>query len=135
MKPSEFKISISVKSYDKKTAENYRNCYVTEKRRVSKLSKVSIPNFVNTNWSLEWRWCQIFRACLSYFPRNEPLKSVTVGSIRFNILNDSACLKMVIKIYLKVLELFECCRGYPYMTANRNFVRFAHSQSKPQYTT
>ena len=32
MKPSEFKISISVKSYDEKPAENYRNCYVAEKR-------------------------------------------------------------------------------------------------------
>ena len=28
---------------------------------------------------------------------------------------------------LKVLELFECRRGDPCMTANRNFVRFAHS--------
>ena len=31
MKASEFKNSISVKSYEK-TAENYRNCYVTENR-------------------------------------------------------------------------------------------------------
>ena len=28
MKPSEFKIFISVKSYDEKTAKYYRNCYV-----------------------------------------------------------------------------------------------------------
>ena len=27
----------------------------------------------------------------------------------------------------QVLELFECRRGDPYMTANRNFVSFAHS--------
>ena len=32
MKPSELKISFSVKSYEEKTAENYRNCYVAEKR-------------------------------------------------------------------------------------------------------
>ena len=32
MKPSEFKIFISVESYDEKIAENYRNCYVAEKR-------------------------------------------------------------------------------------------------------
>ena len=38
MKPSELKISISVESYDEKTAENYRNCYVAEKRIVYKLS-------------------------------------------------------------------------------------------------
>ena len=39
MKSSEFKISFSVKSYDEKTAENYRNLSVAEKRIVSKLSK------------------------------------------------------------------------------------------------
>ena len=31
MKLSEFKFSNSVKSYDEKTDENYRNCYVAEK--------------------------------------------------------------------------------------------------------
>ena len=31
MKPSTFKISISVESPDKKNAENYRNCNVAEK--------------------------------------------------------------------------------------------------------
>ena len=36
MKPSELKISISVKSYDEKTAERYRNFYVAEKRIVFK---------------------------------------------------------------------------------------------------
>ena len=49
MKPSEFKISISVGSYDEKTAENYWNFLVTKKRIVTKLSKVSIPNFERTN--------------------------------------------------------------------------------------
>ena len=46
---------------------------------------------------------------------------------------NSANLKMVIRIYinffrffLKGLELFEC-RGDPYMTVNRNFVRFTDS--------
>ena len=38
MKPSESKNSISVESYDRKTVENYQNCYVAEKRKVSKLS-------------------------------------------------------------------------------------------------
>ena len=36
--------SIFVKSYDEKTAENYRICYVAEMRIVSKLTKTSIPN-------------------------------------------------------------------------------------------
>ena len=42
MKPSEFKISISVESYDEKPAENYRNDYVAEKRIVSKLLKIKL---------------------------------------------------------------------------------------------
>ena len=53
MEPSEFKISISVESYDEKTAENDRNCYVAEKRIISKVSKISIPNFDSINWTLE----------------------------------------------------------------------------------
>ena len=44
VKQSEFKISKSVESYNKKTAENYRNCYVAEKHKVSKLLKISIQN-------------------------------------------------------------------------------------------
>ena len=70
---------------------------------------------------------------LLYFLRNKPSKSDTVGSGQvgpgqFIILNYSASPKMVIKIYfnlfrfLKVLEVFECSRGDPYTTANRNFV-------------
>ena len=62
MKPSEFKIFISVESYnEKKYAKNYRNYYVVEKRIVSKLSKISIPNFDSTNSKLEWRMRQNFR--------------------------------------------------------------------------
>ena len=52
----------------------------------------------------------------------------------FIILNYLASSKMVIKMYsnffrflLNVLEIFECQRCDPYMTANRNFVRFDHS--------
>ena len=37
MKPSEFEISLSVKSYEKKIAENSRNGCVAEKRIASKL--------------------------------------------------------------------------------------------------
>ena len=58
MKPSEFKIFISVESYDEKTAENYRNCYFAEKHTVSKLSKLSISNFDSRDGRLEWNFCQ-----------------------------------------------------------------------------
>ena len=51
MNTSEFKISISVESYDEKTVENYRNLYVAEREKpiVFKLSNISIPNFNSTN--------------------------------------------------------------------------------------
>ena len=52
MKPSELKKSFSVESYDEKTAENYRNCYVAKKRIVSKLSKVLILKFDSPNEDL-----------------------------------------------------------------------------------
>ena len=39
MKPSEFKISLSVESNEETIAENDRNCYVADKCIVSKLSK------------------------------------------------------------------------------------------------
>ena len=45
MKPSEFKISFPVESYNEKTVENDRNYYVAKKHIVSKLSKILIPNF------------------------------------------------------------------------------------------
>ena len=64
MKPSEFKIFISVEIYDETTAVNYQNCYVAEERIVSKLSKISIPNFNSTNWKHEWRLCQHFWSLL-----------------------------------------------------------------------
>ena len=49
MEPLEFENSIYVKSYDGKTAENYRNCYLAEKPIVFKLSKISISKFDSTN--------------------------------------------------------------------------------------
>ena len=49
MKPSEFKIPISVESYYDKTAKNYQYGYVGEKRIISKLLKVSIPKFQQHN--------------------------------------------------------------------------------------
>ena len=46
MKPSEFKILISVDSCDDTTAENDRNCYGSEKHIVSKLTIKDIdPKF------------------------------------------------------------------------------------------
>ena len=66
MKPSEFEISRSVESYNKKKAED---CYDTEKRLVSKLSKISIPNLNSTNLRLECRLCLNFT--FLYYIRSE----------------------------------------------------------------
>ena len=47
--PYKYAISLSGESYDENTPANYRNCYVAEKRIVSKLSQISSPNFDSTN--------------------------------------------------------------------------------------
>ena len=77
---------------------------------------------------------KISRSYLLYYPRNKPSKSIIAGPDWFIVLNDSASLKMVIKMYfnflrffLKVLKLSECRRGDLYMTTNGNLVRFTHS--------
>ena len=53
MNPWKLKISISVESYDEKTAENYLNCYAAEERIVCKLqryrSKIIIAQIKNLN--------------------------------------------------------------------------------------
>ena len=108
--------------------QNYQNCWKLPKllrcRKAHnlKLSKISISNV------------KISRLYHLHSPWNKLSKSVTVGSGQFIISNISASLKIVIQIcfhffkfFLKVLELFECRRGDPYMTANRNIVRFAQS--------
>ena len=45
--------------------------------------------------------------CILHFPRNKLSKSVTVGSGRFIILNDSASHKIVIEIYLIFIPIFK----------------------------
>ena len=81
MKPSEFKIFISVESYYEKPAENYRNSYVVEKRIASKLSKTSIPNILIAQIEDINEDCvTISGLSLLCIPRNNQPKSVTVGS-------------------------------------------------------
>ena len=45
MELSDFKILISIESYDEKTAENYRYCYVAEKAPNFKTIEYIDPNF------------------------------------------------------------------------------------------
>ena len=64
MKPLDFNASISVESYDEKTAENYRNCYVA-------YNLSQIPQDLNDDC------VKISRLYLLYYPRNKPSNSVT----------------------------------------------------------
>ena len=83
---------------------------------------------------------------LLYFPRNEPSKSVTVEPSRPGRLGPDrvgSAFKAIQLVLLwhtnyfnffDFLERFQSClnvselfRGDPYMTANKNFVRYAHS--------
>ena len=68
MKPSEFEISNSVKSIDKKTVENWRNFNDDEKRIVSKLYEISIPNFdrIIQFYDLNQDFIKILRPYLFY---------------------------------------------------------------------
>ena len=94
MKPTKFKISISVESYDEKTTDNYRNCYIDEKHIVSKLSKISI--LVVQIEDLNEDGVKSSRLYILYFLRYKPSKGVTVGPVRsvrvgpgrFIVLND-----------------------------------------------
>ena len=76
MKKSVFEIPISDESYNKKTAENCRKFYDAEKRIVSKLSKISIPNFDSRIRKHELRLCHNFTfLSLFYFRHYKQLKS------------------------------------------------------------
>ena len=92
MKLSEFKVSISVASYDEKTAENYWNCYVAESCVVSKMLKVSILNFISANRKLEWRLCRNFTSLYFILSEKWAIKQHhrRVGPGWFIVLNDSA---------------------------------------------
>ena len=82
---------------------------------------------------------------LLYFPKNKLSKSVTVGSGRTGSGRAGSgragsslqMIQLVLKFlelyfnfsaFLKVLKLFECWWGDPYMTANKKFIRLAHSK-------
>ena len=94
MKPSELKISISVESYDEKTAENDRNCYVAEKRIVSKLSKISMPNFDSSKFKTRIKIVSKFHASPNFH-----------ASTKFHV-KWSQKLISIFSDFLKVLELF-----------------------------
>ena len=103
MKPSESKISLSLESYDEKTAENYRNCYVAEECIGFKLWKISIKKILLAQIGDFNRYCiNISLPYILYSLRNKPSKSVSVGSGRFIFLNDLASPKRVIKIYYDI---------------------------------
>ena len=79
MKPSKSKISHSVKSYDEKTSKNCRNFYDTEKRIISKLSKISIRNFNSTILRLDLTLYQNLSSLSSTLFMIEAVKERRVG--------------------------------------------------------
>ena len=112
------------------------NYSVAKKHIVSKQSNISIPHFISTNGSLEWRLCQNITSLSFIISDKYAVKDrhCRVGSGWFMVSNESACPKIIIETYfnffqsfLKVLEIFGCHLGALYKTAKRNFVRIAHS--------
>ena len=108
MKPLEFKISFLVESYDETTVE------------MAKLPKsAQFPNyqiyqfqiFIAQIKDLNKDCVNILFPHLLCFPNNKPTKSVTIGlgrigSDRFNVLNDSASHKMIMKMYYYFIQGF-----------------------------
>ena len=80
MKPSELKKSISVESYDKKTAENYRNLLGCRKAH-------NFPNYHRYQFHIFIAKIEDFnedcikssRPYLLYYLRNKQSKSIAVG--------------------------------------------------------
>ena len=115
-----------------KLLKNYRNCYGAEKEHSFRAIK-----YIDLKLSLHKlkTWSQNF-TLLSFtlFEKSAVKESYSRdGPSRFIILNDSAGPKMVIKIYFNFFRFFLKVQAVwmsssrPIMTANRKFVRFAHS--------
>ena len=81
MQPSEFKNSILFDSYDENTAENYRNCYVSEKRIVN-YQKYQPQILVAQIKELNEDCVKNLRPYFLYFPRNKAAKSFMVEPSR-----------------------------------------------------
>ena len=91
MEPSESKVSNSVEINDEKTVENYRNCYVVEKRIVSKLSKITQIDALNEGC------VKISCLYLLYFPRIGRQKALGSGRAF-----SSASSKIVLKMFFNL---------------------------------
>ena len=90
MKPSEFEIFISVKSYDQKTAESYLNCYVAEKPIVFKPSKILIQNLIAQIEDLNKDSVKFLRPYFYTFRETNGERALLSG--RFIVQNDSVTL-------------------------------------------
>ena len=96
MKPSEFKISISVESYVEKTAESYRSCR----------SQILIGQTEDFNED-----CVKISRTFREISHQRASQSSPARSGRFIVLNDSASPKKVIKLYLHFFRFFEMFRA------------------------
>jgi len=92
--PFQWKVMIKI------LLKNGEHCYVVEQRVVSKLSKTSIEDLYHDS-------VKISRRYVLSFPRIKPSNSVSIGSDRFIILNDSLSPKMIMKMYLDFFKRFQ----------------------------
>ena len=86
MKPSRiWNFSFQSEVMLKKSAENNRNCFDAEKRIVSKLSNMYVPNFDGKNWRLESILCQHFMSLSSMLSQKKAVKERhgKVGPVHF----------------------------------------------------
>ena len=104
MKPSAFKVSILVESYDEITTLPKSTYFLNHQRYRFQILIAQIKD-------LNKDCVKILFPHLLCFPNNKPTKSVTIGlgrigSDRFNVLNDSASHKMIMKMYYYFIQGF-----------------------------
>ena len=136
MEPSDFKIFISVGSYDEKLLKiteilRCRKAYYIKtikdvdlkfyQHKLMTLIKVVSKFHFSISYTFEEmnRQRALVRSCGSVWVR--PVHRCK----RFSSSENGH--KTLFQFFLKVLEPSECRRGDPYKTANRNLVRFDHS--------
>ena len=89
MKPSEFKISFSVKSYDKKLLKITEIAMLRKSPQFSNYQRYRFQILIAQIGVFNEDCVKISNPDLIYFQRNMPSNSVTTGSGRFIILSDS----------------------------------------------
>ena len=110
MKPSEFKISISVESYNEKLLKITKILTLPKSRQFPNYQRYRSQILIAQIQDIHMRYVK--NSYHINFSRNELSKSVTVGSGWFIVLNDSACRNWSYKfiyIFFDLLLRFQSC--------------------------